>query len=60
MQKKTRKLVLGRETLLNLEEASKGLVVGGFTQGAGTACQDTLVESCGGSCGTRCTACCCV
>lgn len=53
MRKKVRKLELGRETLRLLEVAPGTPVVGGV---ATDLC--TQRESCGGTCGTRCTTCC--
>ena len=58
MKKNLRKLTLGRETLQKLDKYTDHLAVGGVTNG--TTCTDSEVESCGGSCVTRCSACCCV
>ena len=56
MKKNLRKLTLGRETLQKLDPTSGPLVAGGLT----TVCTDSAFESCGGTCATRCSGCCCV
>ena len=58
MKRNLRKLSLGRETLQKLDPIAGPLVAGGITNGE--TCTNSELESCGGSCATRCSACCCV
>jgi hypothetical protein len=56
MKRNLRKLTLGRETLQKLDATAANLVVGGVS--LNTCTSD--FESCGGTCATRCSGCCCV
>ena len=56
MKKNLRKLTLNRETLQKLGATTANLVVGGISL---NGC-DSEFESCGGTCATRCSGCCCV